>query len=136
MTRFFKLVAFVMMIAAVAFHGKPAHADGFSIWFGDGNSRGGWHDRDRYHDDYHSHYYGHYHGYDRGYGGYSAYYYSPPVIYAAPPAPIYIRPSVQADQTSPTYVDEYGRVCRNFYANSGYDGRACLQPDGTWRVVP
>jgi len=84
---------------------------------------------------------------------------APPVVYAPPArtiiyapstyapsnfvAPVYgVSPSVIADQASPTYHNEYGQLCRE-YQTSGYVagsggqlyGTACLQPDGSWRVV-
>lgn len=71
------------------------------------------------------------------------YYYvaPPPVVYAAPtyyapaPAPVYYPPAaVVANQTSPTFIDNYGRTCRQFQTSST-GGTACLQADGTWRVV-
>ncbi|MDD5586019.1 MAG: hypothetical protein PHY92_03555 [Alphaproteobacteria bacterium] len=62
----------------------------------------------------------------------------PPVVYAAPP----VASAVPADQTSPTYTDSYGRTCREYQAKSSIAGEmrdvygtACLQPDGTWRIV-
>lgn len=71
------------------------------------------------------------------------YYYvaPPPVVYAAPtyyaPPPVYYPPAaVTANQISPTFVDGYGRTCRQFESTpNGATGTACLQPDGTWRVV-
>jgi len=88
---------------------------------------------------------------------YPAYYYPPPyypapagVVYAPAPAypsTVYVTPSayaapsslpaVQANQTSPTFVDSYGRTCRQFQSTSpgpAY-GTACLQSDGSWKVM-
>ena len=92
-----------------------------------------------------------------GYYGYPGYYYPPyyvapppvayvppPAYYAAPaPAPVYAAPSsIPADQTSPTYTDERGQTCREYQstaivggASQPTYGTACLQPDGSWRVV-
>jgi len=97
-------------------------------------------------------YYGGYYG-----APYPAYYYPyyvapPPVVYAVPPAPPVIyaspvavapmtvpAPVVAANQTSPTFIDSYGRTCRHYEATSPGGapyGTACLQPDGSWRTVP
>ena len=100
-------------------------------------------------------------GYYPGWG-YPAYYYSPyyypyyapaPVVYAAPPPMVYApapapfvsyaapapmgAPPLAANQTSPTFVDNLGRTCRQFQSTSGGQafGTACLQPDGSWRAV-
>ena len=85
--------------------------------------------------------YGYYHGYYPGYYPYYApYYYAPPpVVVAAPPAPqIIYAPApaaMPADQTSPTFIDNLGRTCRQYQAGNGATGTACLQPDGTWRTI-
>ncbi len=81
-----------------------------------------------------------------GYPYYYPPYYPPPVVYAAPPAyyapaPVAVTyavpPSVQANQTSPTFVDSLGRTCRQFQATSfgPATGTACQMSDGTWRVM-
>jgi hypothetical protein len=94
-----------------------------------------------------------------GYYGYPSYYYvaPPPVAYIPPPvtyvepAPVYYaspppqasyEPSIPADQASPTYIDQSGQTCREYQSNAIIGGvtrrtygTACLQPDGTWRVV-
>ncbi|MBC7908387.1 MAG: hypothetical protein H7Y60_16790 [Rhodospirillaceae bacterium] len=68
---------------------------------------------------------------------------SPPVVYAQPsPRVVFMDPPVQAIPTSPPYTDGYGRYCREYQsmmtvggsAQRGY-GTACLQPDGSWRIV-
>ncbi|MGE3624055.1 MAG: hypothetical protein AB7H77_09340 [Bdellovibrionales bacterium] len=72
----------------------------------------------------------------------------PPVVYEAPPtivyetaaAPVIVSgepPPLSANQTSPTYIDSYGRTCRQFQSTAGGPafGTACLQPDGSWRAV-
>jgi hypothetical protein len=74
--------------------------------------------------------------------------YAPPVVYAAPPQVVYMQPpvatysyavppSVPADQISPTFVDIYGRTCRQFQATvpGAPAGIACVQQDGAWRIV-
>ena len=91
-------------------------------------------------------------GYGYAYPYYGAYYYGPPPYYydypypppayvapvAEPVAPL-AAPPLSADQTSPTFIDKYGRTCRHF-DSTGPDGepiagKACLQPDGAWRAV-
>lgn len=79
-------------------------------------------------------------------------YYTAPVITMQSGAPVVIErtetvvtpaPSaLPADQTSPTYTDESGQTCREYQSTIMVGGRkqhaygtACLQPDGTWRVV-
>lgn len=78
------------------------------------------------------------------YYGYPTYYAPPPmIVYAAPPPPpvIYVTPppsALPATQSSPTFVDSLGRTCRQFqtYINAApLSGTACLQEDGTWRIV-
>ncbi|MEI8393855.1 MAG: hypothetical protein WCF85_03900 [Rhodospirillaceae bacterium] len=76
----------------------------------------------------------------------------PPVIYAPPPMALAPSPSVayappyaaglNAAQTSPTFVDKFGRSCREYQTSVNIGGTmrpaygtACLQPDGSWRVV-
>jgi hypothetical protein len=87
------------------------------------------------------------------YDGYypNTYYAPPPVVYTVPPPPqivymeappqvIYAAPPQQpsgavVDSNSPTYTDSYGRTCRQYQSGSN-KGMACLQPDGSWRIVP
>lgn len=68
-----------------------------------------------------------------------------PVVYETTiirPARTVVEPVLSATQTTPNYVDTYGRTCRE-YQTTGFVagshgnmyGTACLQPDGTWRVV-
>lgn len=71
---------------------------------------------------------------------------SPPprVIYAQPsPRVVFMDPApVQAIPMSPPYTDNQGRYCREYQSTltvggmsqPGY-GTACLQPDGSWRIV-
>ena len=83
-----------------------------------------------------------YYGPGWGYPYYPGYYYppyyQPPVAYTPPPVVPYTMPaSMMADQTSPTFVDSFGRTCRQFQASGtgSVSGTACMQTDGTWRVV-
>jgi hypothetical protein len=62
------------------------------------------------------------------------YYPPPPVVYAPPPAPVYAPPapvSAAPQQHCREYQSEssVGGVPSTIY------GTACLQPDGTWRIV-
>jgi len=89
-----------------------------------------------------------------GYYPYYSYYAPPPpVVYAPPPTvvtyapqPAYAAPSgpppVSANQASPTYTDGQGRTCREYQSTATVGGAtqpaygtACLQPDGSWRIV-
>jgi hypothetical protein len=98
--------------------------------------------------------------YGYGYYGHPVYYYpgayyypsyyvasSPTVVYQPAPQVTYVAPSssssVSASQTSETYTDDQGRTCREYRSSSTINGQvqstygtACLQPDGSWRVVP
>ncbi len=84
--------------------------------------------------------------YAPAYYPYPAYYAPPPtVVYAPQPAPVvYSQPAppMSANQTSPTYTDSNGQTCREYQSTALIDGHhqstygtACLQPDGTWRVM-
>lgn len=72
------------------------------------------------------------------------YYYPPPVVYApppvvyAPPPVVYTAPPMATSQAAP----RVGQTCREYHGQTTIDGRqqptsgtACLQPDGTWRIV-
>lgn len=104
-----------------------------------------------YYPDYYPSYYpGYYSGY------YPGYYAPPPVVYAAPsvtyaaPVVTYASPSVTyaapqpsveaqpttVDPVSPIYTDEQGQTCRQFQSGPDIKGKACLQPDGSWQVIP
>jgi hypothetical protein len=57
----------------------------------------------------------------------------PPVVYAPPPAPAYYAPPAAAPA---------GQQCREYQSTAVINGQpqptvgtACLQPDGTWRIV-
>jgi hypothetical protein len=81
---------------------------------------------------------------------YFSYYTEPPAIYTIPPAAGYalsddyteplVSSPVTANQKSPAYIDQYGHTCRNVESTYGGSGgpvysKACLQPDGSWRIV-
>jgi len=64
-------------------------------------------------------------------------YYPPPAYYYPPPAPAYAAPPYQAGGEQ-----AQGQTCREYQSTTIIDGRqqatygtACLQPDGTWRIV-
>lgn len=75
------------------------------------------------------------------------YRYAPPpprVVYVAPqPAVVYAAPApVTVSPASPVYTDSLGRTCREYQTTVSVGGApqpaygtACLQPDGSWRVV-
>jgi hypothetical protein len=72
-----------------------------------------------------------------------SYYTSPSTPnYVAPPAPKPVMPGVQAAAQPPIYQDTSGSTCRQYSQHlrtaggiqESY-GTACLQPDGSWRVV-
>jgi hypothetical protein len=64
---------------------------------------------------------------------------SPSVVYAPSPATAYVPPAtLQANQASPAFVDSLGRTCRQFQSTSAagaFSGTACMQADGSWRIV-
>ena len=65
-----------------------------------------------------------------------AYYYAPPAYYYPPPVAYYPPPPVYYPPAS-----VYGADCRPIQGRGEetgriYDGIACRQPDGTWRVTP
>ncbi len=123
----------------------PAFADtsfSFAVSSRDG---GGW--------DYAPHH-GHHHRHWRRQPPRTTFYMPPPPIYVAPsrtvvyettvvrPTTTIINSSLAVDQTSPSYYDASGRLCREYQSTgwvsgtrSAIYGTACLQPDGTWRVV-
>ncbi len=67
---------------------------------------------------------------------------APQIVYAPPPQVAYMSPPVSAVPASPVYTDAAGRTCREYQttvsvggaAQPGY-GTACLQADGSWRIV-
>lgn len=67
-------------------------------------------------------------------------YYPPPPVYYAPPPPVYYVPP-PADEPAPVPAAA-SRQCREYStttviagAPQEVYGTACLQPDGTWRIV-
>ena len=76
-------------------------------------------------------------------------YFGPPPVVYTPPAVVYLPPSVGytsepivAEPASPIASDQYGRYCREYRSEAvvgtvrqPIHGTACLEPDGTWRVV-
>ena len=81
---------------------------------------------------------------------YPNYYYAPPPAYYAPPPVVYSAPPVVVTQpapmaatgTSPSYTASNGQTCREFQSTATIGGQsqpiygtACLQSDGSWRVV-
>lgn len=80
-----------------------------------------------------------------GFGG-PIYREPPPVVvyrYAPPPTVIYTEPApVTVSPASPVFTDGQGRTCREYQTTVSVGGAvqpafgtACLQPDGSWRVV-
>jgi hypothetical protein len=68
------------------------------------------------------------------------YYAPPPVVYAPPPAPAYLTPPPPA--AAPTAAAGPVGECREYQTQTMIDGQpqvsrgtACLQPDGTWRLM-
>ncbi len=77
-----------------------------------------------------------------------AYYYPPPVVYAPPPvvyAPPVVAapaPAISANPASAPYTATNGQTCREYQTTVTVNGQpqdthgtACLEPDGTWRIV-
>jgi hypothetical protein len=143
------ILAFLVALLATAGLSSAAEARGH-VGVGIGIGLGGWG-------------YPYYPGY-YGYPAYYPYYY-PPAVYQAPPTVVYAQPAApayyvqpsqqaygqvplqpQAQQssypsvtpTSNTFVDEQGRSCRLFQSEmdgAPVSGKACLQPDGSWRTA-
>jgi hypothetical protein len=129
---------------------QPAHADvEFSV-----NTGPGYYPHHEYRRGY---YYPPSYGVYPAYPGYPVYaapaYVSPPVVYAPPASStVIVTPQqpvvatapapVQAAQPSSTFTNDAGQTCREYQSTitvgnqqqQAY-GTACLQPDGTWRVV-
>jgi len=77
---------------------------------------------------------------------YYPYYYPPPVVYAPPPPPVVYapppEPSVVANPASAPYTAPNGQTCREYQSTAIVNGvqqpthgTACLQADGSWRIV-
>ena len=75
-----------------------------------------------------------------------AYYYPPPYYYYPPPAVVYAPApaygTVQPIPAAPTYQAPVSQTCREYQTTVMVDGQAqpsygtaCLQPDGTWRII-
>jgi len=129
---------FVLVAAAPV----PAQADGWGRYH---HPYRHWHDGPRYHS-----------GVTFYFGTPRVYHRPPPVVvyrYAPPPPPVviyreptpriaYVAPPVSAVPASPVYTDSLGRACREYQTTlrvggtvqPGY-GTACLQADGSWRIV-
>lgn len=147
----------LLLIGVIVGTGLLSSAPAFADWDHHGGGHGGGHGWG-----HHDHggislsfgygynpYYGGYYGYPGYYSrpvyyGYPAYYAPPPtVVYEAPPQVVYApAPVMHANQTSETYIDENGQTCREYqstgrvagHAQQTY-GTACLQQDGSWRIV-
>ncbi|XEY21973.1 hypothetical protein ABMY26_33055 [Azospirillum sp. HJ39] len=71
------------------------------------------------------------------------YYAPPPVVYAPPPVVYAPAPAPMAvDPAGPAYYSRNGQQCREYQSSAVVGGRsqpvygtACLQSDGTWRIV-
>jgi len=72
-----------------------------------------------------------------------AYYYPPPAVYApAPPIAVQSPPPLVANPASDPYTADNGQTCREYQTTVTVNGQlqqthgtACLQPDGSWRIV-
>ena len=130
-----------LIAAAAAFAPSSAAADSFAFSYSTGQ-------------------YGPYHGpyHDHPYWG-PRYHSSvvvvspPPVYYPPPPAVVYVpvpvapaapvvTPTVDATPSSVPYRTADGQYCREYTTTTRVDGvprssygTACLQPDGSWRIV-
>jgi len=114
-------------VAALLLNSAAAFADSFSFHYGSGP----WHEHPRYR-------------HER-----RVIVVPPPrVVYVAPPEVVYMpapqpaAPPVPATAASPVYQAADGRYCREYQATITVEGRpqasfgtACLQPDGSWRIV-
>jgi len=96
---------------------------------------------------------GYYGGYYPGYYGYP--YYAPPAVVYTPPPVVYAPPAATVYEQAPTPVStpvdnqpapvttgDQGQTCRTYDSTAKIDGAtahttgtACLQPDGTWKIV-
>jgi surface antigen len=68
---------------------------------------------------------------------------APPVVYGAPPVVVVPGTPVQPQQSSPPEQTTQDQYCREFQRDIIIDGKperaygtACLQPDGTWKIMP
>lgn len=138
--RLFFALAAAALIAALPLGARPAAADSF--YFG---ARVGGGPHYPYYPGYYPYRPPHYYR-PRP----SVIYYPPPVYYAPPPPaviyappPVYAaNPALNATPTSPVYQNANGQYCREYQSSVTVNGApqpsygtACLQPDGSWRVV-
>lgn len=122
-----------LLASVLAFGSVPASADSFGFSYRSGPVY--------HHPYYHPHYY-HPHSYWGPHYGASVVFVQPPVVYAPPPVVYAPQTALNAYPASEPYRTSDGRYCREYQANvvvngipqSSY-GTACLQPDGSWRVV-
>jgi hypothetical protein len=72
--------------------------------------------------------------------------YAPPPYYYAPPPPVVYAPPPTYYSAPPAYyappAQATGQQCREYQSTTTINGQpqqivgtACLQPDGTWRIV-
>ena len=130
-----------LVVALPTVWSKPAAADSFYFGVQSGH---------RHHGHRHNHGYRHHYGprYHYGYHDAPPVYYAPPrVVYvpAPPPSVVYVpapEPALAAVPTSPVYRAANGQHCREYQSTLSVGGMpqpsygtACLQPDGSWRVV-
>jgi hypothetical protein len=66
----------------------------------------------------------------------------PPVVYAPPPPAYYAPPAAAPAYYAPPATAPAGQHCREYQSTAVINGQpeqtvgtACLQPDGTWRIV-
>ncbi len=126
---------------------SPAKADSFRLSFSSGGYGHGYGHRRHHHHHYRPHHYGY-----RYYG--PPVVYAPPPVYYAPPPPrvVYVPPSPAyaptysamptVTGTAPAYRTADGRYCREYQSSVSVGGgmqpsygTACLEPDGSWRIV-
>jgi hypothetical protein len=127
-----------LIAAAVGFGPSPASADSFSFGYSSGHYR-------PYYPYHHHPYWGPRYRSSFVVVPPPVYYPPPPPVYYAPPQAYYppvVSPMVDATPASAPYRTSDGRYCREYtattvvggVAQSSY-GTACLQPDGSWRIV-
>ncbi len=126
---------------------QPAAADSFSFGYSTGGHRHHGHGQRYYGRPYYgppryafSYYYG------------RPYYYPPPVYYypqyvpVAPPPVVYVpvprAPAMAAQPSSPVYQTQNGQYCREYQGTLNIGGQqqpsygtACLQQDGSWKLM-
>jgi hypothetical protein len=155
--------AVIAALAGFAALAGPAAADSFYFGFSSGGPRHYYGDR-HYGPGYYGprHYGPGYYGHRRGWGppprvvyyGYPYYYAPPPravyvyprTVPVAPPPVVYFPvprgPAVGANASSPVYQTPEGQYCREYQGMLNIGGQqqpsygtACLQPDGSWRLM-